>query len=117
MNNPILSMHTWVTLPSEQRARIRALFAIPRSGHVVVNDGVIETDGTSVDDFRHLTTEKMQTYLKDDSTDFYKLFDKVVARIQDEIEGKPFIEEPIVIIKEEVVDANTKNHGKKSKQK
>lgn len=82
-------MYTWVSLSSEIRARIRDLFSIPRSSHVIVNDGRIETDGTTFDDFKHLTTEKMQGYLKDDSEDFYKLFDKVVARIQDEIEGKP----------------------------
>ncbi len=94
-------MHSWVSLSSEQRARVRALFAIPRSSHVIVNDGRIETDGTTTEDFKHLTTEKMQDYLKDDSEDFYKLFDKVVARIQDEIEGKPFIE-PVINANPEV---------------
>lgn len=92
---PTLSMHTWVSLTSEQRNRIRSLFNIPRSSHVIVNDGQIETDGTTPEDFKALTIEKMQVYLKDESTDFHKLLDKVIARVQDEIEGKPFIEETL----------------------
>ena len=89
MNQHILSMHTWVSLSNEQRYRIRALFDIPRSSHVVVNDGRIETDGTTAEDFKHLTIEKMQEYLHDfDCEDFHKLFDRVLEKVQDEIEGK-----------------------------
>jgi hypothetical protein len=82
---PILSVHTWVSLPHDVRYRIRSLFTIPRSSNTVVNDGVLETDGTTVEDFRHLTIEKMQAYLMTDVTDFHKLFDLVVARINDEL--------------------------------
>ncbi len=54
------------------------------------------TDGTTAQDFEALTIEKMQKYLNTDSNDFHKLFDLVIARIQDEIEGKPLkVEEPI----------------------
>lgn len=97
----IISMHTWVSLSSELRNRIRTAFNIPRSSHVIVSDGKIETDGTTNEDFKHLTVEKMQVFLDDTSTDFHKLFDKVVAKIQDEIEGK-------VIIPKETKNAKTK---------
>ena len=86
-----LSNHTWVSLSPEQRNRIRVAFNIPRSGNTDVNDGVIVSDGTTPQDLGHLTIEKMQTYLGDTSTDFHKLFDRVVARIQDEIEGKGIV--------------------------
>ncbi len=89
---PILSMSLWVSLSNEQRIRIRSIFNIPRSQHVHVDDGRIITDGTTAEDFLALTIEKMQTYLKSDVTDFHKLFDLVVARVQDEIEGKPIAE-------------------------
>lgn len=79
--NPTLSLHTWVSLPTEQRDRIRIIFKIPRSGNTVVFDGRVETDGTTPEDMKHLTIEKMQEYLEDESTDFHKLFDKVLLKI------------------------------------
>lgn len=111
---PILSTHMWVSLSSEQRNKIRQLFSIPRSSHVIVDDGKIVTDGTTTEDFKHLTVEKMQEYLKDDSTDFHKLFDKVLSRVQDEIEGKPFIETLVEITSTiSVTDVKTKKNSKK----
>lgn len=107
----ILSSHTWTSLSPEQRSRIRALFKIPRTGSTDVNDGRIVSDGTTPQDLSHLTIEKMQTYLSEESTDFHKLFDKVLARIQDEIEGKPI--EPIINANP---IQNVKKSTKKSKQ-
>lgn len=89
--NPILSMSMWVSLSSEQRNRIRTIFKIPRSGSVEVQDARIVTDGTTPRDFESLTIQKMQEYLGDTSTDFHKLFDKVIARVQDDIEGKSVV--------------------------
>lgn len=77
----------WVSIPNEVRWQIRRIFGIPQSSNVVVNDGKIETDGTTTEDFRHLTVGKMQEYLGDTSDDFHKLLDKVIARITDEIWG------------------------------
>lgn len=87
----IISLHSWVSLPTEVRYKIRALFGIPRSSNTQVNDGVIESDGTTTEDFKHLTVEKMQEYLDDKSDDFYKLFDMVVSRVNDELAGKPHV--------------------------
>lgn len=101
MNPVIISMHTWVSLPNEVRYKIRAIFAIPRSSNTVVNDGMIETDGTTNEDFKHLTVEKMQEYLGTDSTDFHKLFDMVVAQVIDELSGAPIKE----IIKDETKES------------
>ena len=105
--NPILSLHTWVSLPNEVRHRIRVIFKIPRSSNTVVNDGVIETDGVTPEDIKHLTVEKMQEYLDVKDTDFHKLFDKVVARVNDELEGRPYIKP--------VTNAKPKTNGKKNK--
>jgi hypothetical protein len=85
---PILSMGMWTSLPTEVRHRIRVAFNIPRSSTVDVNDGVVVSDGTTPEDFKALTTEKMQTFLSDVSTDFHKLFDKVVAKINEDMLGK-----------------------------
>ena len=112
--NPILSVHTWVSLPNEVRYRIRSLFGIPRSSNTVVNDGRIETDGTTMEDFKHLTTEKMQKYLGDASDDFYRLFDKVVARVTDELQGKQTVvvssDEPVTV----VIEPKKKGRPKKN---
>lgn len=86
---PLLNLHTWVSLPNEVRYRIRIAFSIPRSGNVFVNDGRIETDGTTPEDFKALTVSKMQTFLSSEESDFNKLFDLVVAKVVDDIEGKP----------------------------
>ncbi len=92
--NPILSLHTWVSLPNEVRYRIRALFDIPRSSNTVVSDGMIETDGTTAEDFKSLTISKMQTYLETTEDNFHKLFDLVVARVIDELENPVIITTP-----------------------
>lgn len=115
----ILSMHTWVSLTSEQRNMIRQVFNIPRSSHVIVNDGRIETDGTTPSDFEHLTVEKMKGYLHSESVDFHKLFDMVLERINLEISGVPIQEVPIEVEQPEIINANPVVHAKskKSKQK
>lgn len=71
----------------------------------MVSDGVIETDGTTYEDFKSLTTEKMQSYLDQPSSDFHKLFDMVVAKVNDELSGKGNVvvmssETPITVIVE-----------------
>ena len=95
---PILNIGMWVSLSPEVRNKIRSVFNIPRSGNVIVNDGRIETDGTTFDDFKVLTIQKMQEYVGDTSTDFHKLFDKVVDKVRNELNpvGKVEVVPPIV---------------------
>jgi len=109
MNPPILSISMWVSLPNEVRHRIRTLFNIPRSSSTIVNDGVIETDGTTNEDFKHLTTDKMQKFLVTESSDFHKLFDLTVAKIIEDIENKVKTQFPII-------NANTQTNVKSSKK-
>jgi len=109
---PILNLHIWVSLPTDVRHKIRIVFNIPRSSNVVVNDGRIETDGTTTEDFKYLTVEKMQKYVESGLTDFNKLFDLVVAQIISEIEGKPKLV-TIPEIKDEIINANPPKNGKK----
>lgn len=90
---PILNNHIWISLSNEMRYRLRVIFNIPRSSNTSVNDGVIETDGTTTEDFKHITIEKMQTYVSSTETDFHKLFDMTVAKINDEL--NPTVKEEI----------------------
>jgi hypothetical protein len=118
--NPILSMSMWVSLSNEQRNRIRVLFKIPRSRNTEVNDGRIVSDGTTPEDFKALSIEKMQEYLSDNSsTDFHKLFDRVIAKVQDEIEGKPVVVAPVVQpvqVASVVVPETPKKRGRPAKK-
>ena len=121
--NIILNIHHWVNLSAEVRQRIRMLFNIPRSSNTVVNDGKLETDGTTIQDFEHLTTEKMQKFVHSDLTDFYKLFDLTVAQVLEDIENKvptSFKERPVAeVLKqaEEIINAKPKSNGKKKQVK
>ncbi len=85
----------WISLPNEVRYKIRSIFSIPRSSNTVVNDGVVETDGTTHQDLQNLTVEKMRDYLKEESTDFHKLFDMVVVKVKNEMNPSYVPEEPI----------------------
>ena len=87
-HTPVLSMHTWVSLPNEVRFKIRMLFGIPRSSNTHVDDGIIITDGVTNEDLMSLTIAKMQKYLGEDSSDFHKLFDNVVGKVNDELYGR-----------------------------
>jgi hypothetical protein len=82
---PLLNLHTWVSLPNDVRFRIRRDFQIPMSGSTIVSDGVIETDGTTPADISHLTIEKMQKYVDSTIDDFNKLFDLVVTKVMNDL--------------------------------
>jgi len=85
MSQPILSLGVWASLPNEVRYRIRALFNIPKTGVTEVNDGILVSDGTTHTDLSNLTIEKMQSYVGESVLDFYKLFDLMVAKVNDEL--------------------------------
>lgn len=106
----VLSMYMWASLPSNVRNKIRTTFNIPRSSHVVVNDGRIETDGTTPEDFKHLTVDKMQKYLASDSTDFHRLFDLTVQKIAEELQPKSV---PVEIPKKKGRPAKQNAHEQK----
>ena len=99
-----MNISMWVSLSQDVRNKIRGVLGIPRSGNVSVLDGRIETDGTTFEDFQHLTIEKMQEYTGDTHTDFYKLFDAVLAKVKEELNpiGKVDVIPPVVEAKKKV---------------
>lgn len=100
----------WVSLPVEVRYRIRAIFDIPKSGITEVHDAQVISDGTTHEDFKSLTTEKMQAYLNSDSTDFHKLFDTVIAKVSDEVFKRtaPAVQEEVKEVAKEIKKKITK---------
>lgn len=105
-------MSAWVSLPGEVRARIRSLFDIPRSSHVEVHDGKIHTDGTTTEDFMHLTAEKMQEFNSTDSVDFHRLFDLTISKIEEDIQS---VRRSVFPIKVELPAKDIKDGKKKAK--
>ncbi len=112
---PILNLHTWVSLPADIRNKIRVEFKIPRSGNVIVADNKIETDGTTHEDFKTLTTEKMQSFLNSKETDFHKLFDSVVLKMSGASDPVPVVAPPVEVVPE-TLNANKPKNVKKSKK-
>ncbi len=86
----------WVSLPNEVRHRIRNVFHISKSSNTHVDDGILLSDGVTNEDLKSLTIAKMQSYLSDESDDFHRLFDKVVAKVNDELYPKR--QEPTTIV-------------------
>ena len=99
---PLLAYNVWLALPTNTRNKLTKLFGIPRTGEVIVRSGGMYNgniggemiqDGHSAKDLYAISVEKMQTLLKTDDTDFYKMFHHIVENIDFIIE--PQIEEEI----------------------
>lgn len=78
-----VSVHDWLALPMLIRVEMRKVFNIPRSSHTLVEGNIVKSDGTTYEDLKAITIEKLQVFLNTDpeQTDFVKLFNGVVAKI------------------------------------
>ncbi len=79
---PLISTTTWLMIKSDTRNYMRRIFQIPKSGYTEVFDGMVLCDGTMLEDLYALTTEKMQEYLDSKETDFHKLLNSVIEKIE-----------------------------------
>lgn len=96
-NQPLLAYNVWLALPVETRVKLTKLFAIPRTGEVIVQTGemmngnigsIVKNDGHAAGDLYAITVEKMQALLRTDDTDFYKMFNHIVENIDYVMESK-----------------------------
>lgn len=74
----MLSRLKWLELPNDIRFKIIQDFNVPRSGHAIVENQRVVSDGHTDEDLQHITIEKMQEFLKTKEDDFYKLLNRVV---------------------------------------
>lgn len=83
-----LSIQQWLELPIAVRLKLQEVFQIPRSRGSSMISGAgqqrMESDGHSYDDLKVITVDKMQLFLGSSSTDYFSLFNQVVAQIQDD---------------------------------
>ena len=95
MINPV----HWLQLEQGTRSKLAKALNIPKSGGVVVNNGVgggiVISDGhTAKDLFEGITLKKLQEFVGSTEKDFLKLFDLAVAKVESEF--KPAEEKPVV---------------------
>lgn len=106
----------WAELPHDVRTRLTEVFGIIRTGISEVRDQTLISDGTTQEDLKAISTEKMAEYVESDpsETSYHRLWELTLAKVKYELHpptvviGKPVLEE----IKEE---SNAKTTTKKSK--
>lgn len=121
----LLSQPVWLQLSQEMRGKLVRLFGLKRSGATETymgRDSVVRvvSDGYTAGDLLIVTKEKMQELLDTDSTDFYGMFDEIIANIDALLEGTylqptELVEESVEIVEAEVIEV--KKRGPKAKQK
>lgn len=103
----LLSQSVWLSLSRETREKLAVLFSLNKSGGVQVSNGptgaVVLSDGYTYQDLSVITTERMQEVTGSDSENFYLLFKKVVAIVNDEV-YEDELEELIEVVEEEILE-------------
>lgn len=84
MLTPELSVQQWLMLTHEMRRKLVLLFNIPRSTGSYVENNVVKSDGHTHDDLKSINVASMQSFLGSDEIDFYKLFDMVLGKVEEE---------------------------------
>lgn len=78
----MLNQLIWLKLKPETRANLAVMLGLHKSGGSEVVAGVQVSDGYTPQDLLGITVEKLQTVLNSKETDFYKLFDELVKRVE-----------------------------------
>lgn len=102
-----VTVPTWVSVKTETRTKLREIFLIPHSSHAqVITDqmgkSTLLSDGTTNEDLKALSVEKMQDYLGSVAADdtvhslFKRCVDKVETPTQDSIVENPSTNLPSV---------------------
>ncbi|MGH7249349.1 MAG: hypothetical protein ACREGC_00060 [Minisyncoccia bacterium] len=102
-----VSVHDWLAIAMPTRLKLREIFNIPKSRGSLVEGNVVKSDGTTYEDLKHITIEKMQTYLGVNTKDFIKLFNSCVEKIEEqdkELEPKEPQPSPNAIVLENWAD-------------
>lgn len=95
----LLTPHQWLTIPHLVRLKLAADFKLPKSGGSLMTtrngQGVLESDGHSVNDLRGINIQSMSEYLgfavTDPNADFFALLHLTVEKAEKSLEP---VEEP-----------------------
>lgn len=105
MEKKYIDFREWMGLPRETRLKLVVAFSIPKHGQVMTQSGVngstVLTDGHTITDLEAISIETMQNYTGLMETDFYKLFNKVLEKINPPVEEEEdgSNEEEVIITK------------------
>lgn len=98
-----LTQTQWLALSAPVKARLKEIFAIPRSEGTHMVDNRVLSDGHNHRDLSLITIEKMQDYLghpRKEGEPFYDVFEQVLARVEYELTPPPTpVQEATVIVK------------------
>lgn len=102
-----LSVLEWLKLSTETRSKLSEIFQIPKSRGAQIETmgetSVVKSDGTTHEDLQAITVEKMQLWLKDESTsDYLTLFNAVINKLEEdkELEVGPVIDYKTLLLDE-----------------
>ncbi len=81
MNHQV-TIPQWLALSHEMRNDLISIFHLPKSDGVTVIDGKVQCDGHTHADLARISVEAMQVFLGTEATDFWNLFEEVLARLE-----------------------------------
>lgn len=78
----MLATKIWLELPQATRKKVATYLEIPRSGVTEVSGGRVISDGYTMNDLAQINLERLQKLFNTEDTDFYKLFNRLVANLE-----------------------------------
>lgn len=110
--------HQFMALPRDVRDRLRLIFNIPRTGIIEVVDKTVITDGTTNENMKVVTHEKLKEYIGSDEESYAKAWEIAVSKAEGEL-IEPIVipepETPVIATQEptEEIKPITKTDGRK----
>ncbi len=80
---PGIGVGQWIGLNFETRQELIKMFGLVRSAGTVVENGVLKTDGYTDKDLEAISVEALQKALQSPDTNFFALFDTLLAQLED----------------------------------
>lgn len=79
----LVTRYEWLKYDNDQRLLMRAIFHIPKSGGVEMQDNKMLSDGSNENDLRAINIESMQQFVESEVKDFDKLFEMTIEKVNE----------------------------------
>ena len=116
----MISKLYWLSLKPETRKNLAVFLEIPKTSGVIVEDGRVMGDGYTDDDLATVTLVKLQEYMGSTETDFLKLFQLLIDRLEGKMvevpeAAAPIEEKEVITTPTEVIEKAKKKMGRPKK--